>query len=491
MTMEEGHQVALASIASGVTSRLYVFLAVAVLGCPLFLKVMLKNAYPYTFFCQVVQRLLKLLQLHKDYGPLVRIGPNEVSISDWRYYRAIYSSNKASSKLPTFYLPIVFVDQHNIFAMTSKEEHAARRKISASPYSLQSMTRLEPMIRSKADNLAKRLLEISSSATTGTVNAFLMCGLFSLEVVCKAGFGKDFPFEDTTDLTELLQAMDGSAFTFILDGLLPWLRPTGFAHKMPFVSEPYQHRRQWEQKSRALLREFLQLPDKDDGYLVSPYLSSVDGFLGRKLNHEEFVEEAMGIMFAGSGTTSTTLTYLLYALSRPGYEAIQTRLRAELKDCGESVSELRKLPYLNAVIKETFRLYPTIISSLPRVLNEPMKVHDIDLPVGTVVNMQNFVHHRDPAVFPDPELFNPERWLNPHADMESALTPFSLGRRACIGLNLAWDELYLAVSSVFRNLELRLGEEMTEADMELEDRFNIAPVGHKLMLKVSKAKELS
>ncbi|KAK4071772.1 uncharacterized protein Triagg1_6010 [Trichoderma aggressivum f. europaeum] len=352
------------------------------------------------------------------------------------------------------------------------------------------MTRLEPMIRSKADNLAKRLLEISSSATTGSVNAFLMCGLFSLEVVCKAGFRKEFTFEDTTDLTELLESVDGSALTFILDGLLPWLRLTGFAHKILFLGEPYQRRRTWEQKSRVLLREFLQLPAKDDGYLISPYLSSVDGFLGRKLNHEEFVEEAMGIMFAGSGTTSTTLTYRLYALSRPGYEAIQTRLRAELEDGGESISTLRNLPYLNAVIKETFRLYPTINSSLPRVLNEPMKIHGIDLPVGTVVNMQNFVHHRDPAVFSDPELFNPERWLSSHADMESALTPFSLGRRACLGLNLAWDELYIAVSSVFRNLELRLGDEMTDVDMELEDRFNIAPVGRKLMLKVSKAKEL-
>jgi hypothetical protein len=64
--------------------------------------------------------------------------------------------------------------------------------------------------------------------------------------------------------------------------------------------------------------------------------------------------------------------------------------------------------------------------------------------------------------------------------MEAALTPFSLGRRNCIGQNLAWQELYWAVVCIMREgLRLRVGSEMTDYDMELEDRFNIAPRGHR------------
>jgi len=207
-------------------------------------------------------------------------------------------------------------------------------------------------------------------------------------------------------------------------------------------------------------------------------------FLGRRLNNEEFVEEAMGIMFAGSGTTSSTLTYLLYAISRPENRAVQERLREEIQSTTDQIDAIRNLPYLNAVIKETFRLYPTIISTLPRTLDEPLTLEGYILPAGTIISMQNFVHHRDRAIFADPDFFLPERWLESTKEMEAALTPFGIEPRSCIGQNLAWEELYIAISVVLNRVALSLGEEMREEDMEMEDRFNIAPKGKKLMLKV-------
>ena len=149
---------------------------------------------------------------------------------------------------------------------------------------------------------------------------------------------------------------------------------------------------------------------------------------------------------------------------------------------------MKDLPYLNAAIKETMRLNPTIISTLPRVLDVPLTLPKagIALPAGTVVGMQNYVHHRDPTVYSDPHSFRPERWLGlaPSSDMEKALTPFSLGSRNCIGQNLARAELLLATSLLFRKLDLQLNEEMKNDDMDMEDRFNIAPRGRKLLLNV-------
>ncbi|KAL7914400.1 cytochrome P450 [Trichoderma velutinum] len=429
----------------------------------------------------------KLFELHQIYGSLVRIGPQEVSISDWKYYREIYGNNKASAKEPGFYLPIIFVRHLNIFAMTNKAQHSARRKIYGLPYSLQSIEAWQTVIKDKAERLAKRLLKDTYSSATGAANAFQLSGVFSLEVICHAGFGKDYPPEETAELIKLLHALDGSALTLIWDTLMPWLRHIGFAHKLPLVGEAYKNRREWERRSRALVDDFMSLVGKEDGYLLSPLITATDVFLGRRLNYDEFLDEAMGVMFAGSGTTSTTLTYLLYALSKPGHEQFQEKLHEEViqisKD--EKMSVIRTLPYLNAVIKETMRLYPTIISSLPRVLENSLIVDGHLLPVGTVVNMQNYIHHRDPTVYPEPETFNPERWLNSTRDMEAALTPFSIGRRGCVGQNLAWDELYLATSILFRDLKMHLGQGMMEADMEMQDRFNIAPVGRKLMLQVS------
>lgn len=70
--------------------------------------------------------------------------------------------------------------------------------------------------------------------------------------------------------------------------------------------------------------------------------------------------------------------------------------------------------------------------------------------------------------------------------MEIALPPFSMGRRNCIGQNLAWIELCLAVSRILSPVELRLGSGMRDNNIEMEDRFNIAPKGKNLLLEVWK-----
>ncbi|MBE3049540.1 cytochrome P450, partial [Candidatus Bathyarchaeota archaeon] len=213
----------------------------------------------------------------------------------------------------------------------------------------------------------------------------------------------------------------------------------------------------------------------------------VDEFHGRKLGEVELVAEAMGVMVGGSGTLSTTLTYLLYELSRPENSDVQKRVREEILGIPDtdSISALRNNTYVNAVITETLRLYPSIVSTLPRVIPEPLQLGEHVIPAGTVVGMAHFVHQRDPHIFPEPERWIPERWLDRSEEMNGALTVFSFGKRACIGLNLAWEELYMAINAFVRaGVEIRLGKEMEAGEMEIEDRFAAIPRGKKLMLEV-------
>ncbi|KAF2019864.1 cytochrome P450 [Aaosphaeria arxii CBS 175.79] len=428
--------------------------------------------------------------LHHKYGDVVRVGPNEVSIASWRHIRTIYANSKTVVKDPSFYANATFVGKNNIFQMTNPTEHAARRKLSSPPYASQAVGKLESLVQQKAESLAQRLLIEANTSDTGTADAYKLCGLFSFETICKAAFAKDFEGSDgVADSLKLLHAMDGSAPTLIFDGVLPFLRSTGLGVKVPgFIGDAYRNHQYWEEQSRIMVDHFLEKSSSDEKYLLSPIATGIDGFLGRRLNHEELVEEAMGYMFAGSGTTSSTLTYLLYALSLPGNEHIQERLYTGVNALPPGdMTALRQHPYLNAVIKETFRRFPTIVSTLPRILLEPMHIDEYTLPTGTVVGMQNWVHHRNPAVFPNPDQFAPERWLQSTEAMEASLTPFSLGRRNCIGQNLAWAELYLAVSAIMHaGLKLRIGSEMKAWEMEIEDRFNIAPRGHRLMLEVTR-----
>ncbi|KAK6378924.1 hypothetical protein LTS17_006627 [Exophiala oligosperma] len=439
-----------------------------------------------------LHRAQTLRSLHDKYGPVVRIGTNEVSISDWSAYRSIYSQ-KTSNKTIHFYEDTKLANDGpgNIFTFHSKEAHSARRKLQNPVFSQQAVLENESFIAEKADVLVRRIV----SSENGTADVFLLDGLFSLEVILKCAFNRHYGDSPAGDSLTYLRAMDSSAVAIQVRAALPIIQRGVGRHLPGFVGRSYRGWDLWEKMTSALVQGFQAneaAQDTRQRFMATPATMNVDGFLGRRLNQPELVDEMMSIAFAGSGTTSTTLTYLLYSMARD--QVRQERLRAELFAApGHTLGELQDLPFLNAVIKETFRLYPTIISTLPRVLEQSVSVDKYLLPVGAFVGMQNYVHHRDASLFPHPDEFWPERWLvdenaagsnDKLKDMNAALTPFSLGPRNCIGQNLARAELYIATSRIFTKVRLTLNETMTEWDMEMEDRFNIAPKGRRCLLDV-------
>ncbi|KEF58698.1 uncharacterized protein A1O9_06624 [Exophiala aquamarina CBS 119918] len=317
------------------------------------------------------------------------------------------------------------------------------------------------------------------------------CKLFSLEVICKAAFNKDISVRSTEDALTFLQAMEDTPRVLIMASVFPFLRRwKRLGEYLPgMAGHAFKQSKLFEQFTRSLFRDFKQESKTDniERFMGTPLLQGEDKYLGRLLSEDEAIEEAMGLFFAGSGTTSSTLLYLFYTLSRPQNRHMQHKLRKELQNTGCKLAEVKDLPYLNAVIKETMRLYPTIIGTLPRVLDLPIQSDKLELPAGTIVGMQNYVHHRDPSVYTEPDTFIPERWIgqSPSSDLEKAFTPFSLGSRNCIGQNLARAELLIATSLVFRRLDLRLNDAMEESDMDMEDRFAVSPKGRRLLLDVS------
>ncbi|KAK4936734.1 hypothetical protein LTR10_022458 [Elasticomyces elasticus] len=437
-----------------------------------------------------LDRAQVLLKLHRKYGSSVRIGPNEVSIGDWRLYREIYGGSVPTRKTHSYDIGN-FLGHHNIFSFIDKAQHRARRKMQSQPYSLQAIYENEPLIASKADVMVRRMIDLARQPTSGgTVEAYRLCGLFSLEVILKCAFNREYGEAIDGESWEFLQAMDEGAMSLAIRTVVPFLKPSVGRRLPGFVGHAFHQFDKWHSMTSKLCQDFMRTEssmDKTQRFLTTPLLTNKDDYLGRKLTQGEVDEEAMGIAFAGSGTTSTTMTYLLYALSRPEGQRIQKTLRLELNTAGETLRELQDLPYLNAVIKETMRVFPTIISTLPRILEAPLTINDnLVLPAGTVVGMQNLVHHQDPDLFPEPEKFLPERWLDAKAnkDMNTALTPFSIGTRNCLGQNLARAEVYLATAKVFKRLSLTLSELMTVQDMKMDDRFNVVPHSRKLLLNV-------
>lgn len=207
---------------------------------------------------------------------------------------------------------------------------------------------------------------------------------------------------------------------------------------------------------------------------------------------QRIVDEGLVIMGAASETVAHTLSVTTYhLLCEPGQRMI-SRLREEIStimpaaETTPTYSQLEQLPYLSAVITEGIRMGWGVTTRLPRIATDEDLVYaDATrngkkwvIPRGTPVSAVGYFVLSDPMIFPDPHTFKPERWLITEADgsvrrnvkLEKYLVSFGKGSRQCLGMNLAYAELFLTlsmlVSEVFSRFELY--ETIRERDVDLK-----------------------
>lgn len=166
--------------------------------------------------------------------------------------------------------------------------------------------------------------------------------------------------------------------------------------------------------------------------------------LSNGLSDMQIASECADHFLAGIDTTSDTLMFLIWALSLPENRKFQAKLRDELLNLPEASLNEHGHPrcdasdrcaYLQAIIKETLRLYAPLPSSEPRLATVTSVVDGYTIPPDTVVAMSPWILHRNPEIFKDPETFDPERWLKPSvAELNHWFWAFSSGGRMCIGM---------------------------------------------------------
>ena len=146
-------------------------------------------------------------------------------------------------------------------------------------------------------------------------------------------------------------------------------------------------------------------------------------------------------------------------------------LKREVLDNSVSDADLVNLPYLTGVIKEALRLTMTISIRLPRVVPPRGWSHGaFSFPAGTNVGVAAYQLHLDPAVFPSPHEFLPERWLTATSEMHRDWLPFGKGARSCLARNLAMMELAIVTSRMVRRDVLK-GARVTEAEIAKYEWF--------------------
>ncbi|KYN14032.1 PREDICTED: cytochrome P450 4c3-like, partial [Trachymyrmex cornetzi] len=174
---------------------------------------------------------------------------------------------------------------------------------------------------------------------------------------------------------------------------------------------------------------------------------------GTVLSDEDICEEVNTFMYAGHDTMATTISWTLYALGRnPEY---QQKILEEYNDMVVDTDEItleniHKLTWLEACIKEQWRLYP-VTPLIARQIYKPIEIMGSQIPPGSTVLINSYLLHRDDRFFPEPHIYRPERFLPDGPKLPPyAFIPFSAGSRNCIGWKFATLVVKVAILSVLK-----------------------------------------
>ncbi|MGA8872288.1 MAG: cytochrome P450 [Candidatus Acidiferrales bacterium] len=180
---------------------------------------------------------------------------------------------------------------------------------------------------------------------------------------------------------------------------------------------------------------------------------------GSHMTKQQLRDESMTLFIAGHETTSQMLSWTWYALSQnPAIEAkLHDELRGVLGGRVPEVADLQRLPYLQAVMNESLRLYPPAYI-LARMAIEPCQIGGYDIPLGSTILLAPWVTHRDARFFDDPDTYRPERWLDGLMQKlpAGAYFPFGDGPRRCIGQGFALMEAAIVIGALAQKFRLRL-----------------------------------
>jgi cytochrome P450 len=197
---------------------------------------------------------------------------------------------------------------------------------------------------------------------------------------------------------------------------------------------------------------------EDRGDLLSMLLAALDDD-GTGMTDRQLRDELMTIFLAGHETTAMALAWTWYLLSQN--PAAAAKLRAEVDSVLEgrpaTMADLARLPYTEQVVKEALRLYPPA----PGVSREPVqdvKVGDYIIPKGALILLSMYAMHHDPDLFPEPEVFRPERFApeNEAHLVRYSYQPFGGGPRICIGNTFALMEARLILATMIQQVDLAL-----------------------------------
>ncbi|KAL4894202.1 cytochrome P450 [Aspergillus ambiguus] len=397
----------------------------------------------------------RIEEAHRKYGPVVRIGPSEVSFATPQSFRDIYGHRTRGEQIfPKSRFYAVPQPEAGIVAERNVEKHRNTRRLLSHGFSLKSLKEQEAFLEDRLSLLVQQLRRVGGDGQRAlSVKNWFHWMVF--DIIGELAFGETFNalqsgkshfwIDTIHDAGAMVGWFEVGRRLPLMWPLILCMLPTGMKGRFDRFLE----------YSRAMTRKRVQ---KKDHVQHADFFANLLASNAKERHNEEWLlANANVLVIAGSDTTATALTAITYylGLNKDKQRALQDEIRGTFESAQMiNADSLASLPYLNAVIEEGLRLFPPTAFGLPRESPGAM-VDGVWIPKGTVVHTSSWTTTHDERYFTNPRSFIPERWLAPshhradatfRADEHDAAKPFSLGPRGCLGINLATLELRMVIA---------------------------------------------
>ncbi|RAL00110.1 cytochrome P450 [Aspergillus ibericus CBS 121593] len=399
----------------------------------------------------------KLLELHQQYGQVVRVAPDELSYTSEEAWKDIYGPRSDEmGKDPVFSLRTPTGVQNILTA--DRATHTRQRRLLSHAFSEKALREQEGMIQGYVDRLVEQL---ASRAGDGPQNMVDWFTFIAYDLIRDLSFGEHFHCLDQAKYDPFVQSIRA------ISKELTFIQMFAYYHLLQlrqlFMPRAIAGARaqNMQRVIQIVNQRVSRNTDRNDflHYILAAMKTE------KGMSRDEMNVNAFSFSIAGSESSATALSAFTYFILT--HKEVYDRLVAEIREGFETyeqieVSALTRLPYLNAVLQETLRIYPPVAVTLPRVVPpNGATINGQFVPGGVTVGVNHFACYHDPQNFDHPLEFLPERWL-PECqerfvkDRRNSFQPFSFGPRNCLGKNLAWAEMRLiAAKLLFRfNMEL-------------------------------------
>ncbi|KAL1977510.1 hypothetical protein VTN31DRAFT_369 [Thermomyces dupontii] len=423
---------------------------------------------------------LTQMELHRKYGPAVRMGPNTLSVSDSTVIKTVYNASKPWTKSPMYQVQESSTPdgkfQPNLFSTADEKWHSFVLKPIGSFFTASSILSLEELLDRSINDFIQILTDrFADKKISCDMADYIM--FFAWDSMGYVTFGEPLGFtRDPCPRTrKLLKCVDDDFDYFAAVSQLPQI---GYLFKRNPIPQLRPPQLDW-----AVQMGFEYYKQRQSAQETKPSdqpADLLDKYLEVQRKHPDLVDDNQMISYlltntvAGSDPTAYTVTALVYYVLRAPniYQALQEELDRAQLTVPVSWKEARNLPYLTAVIHETLRVHPAIALMLERMVPEG-GFHLPDgrtVPAGAVIGLNPWVVNRDEAVFgSDVDTFDPSRWLQKPTEsneqfesrrkrMVNTLLSFGVGPRVCLGRHIAMMEIYKSAASLFAKFHMELAQ---------------------------------